>query len=129
MSSSYTTTDTIWPSAITLNPAIKQLVARYYEIADIPDTRAGDRFVAEVFTSNGTIEGPGGHRVTGEPGKAYVASLSTQYTVLTSRLHRQRFETVEKMRGLLFQCAVIVCNGSTSMILLGLTSYSLGRWK
>lgn len=57
---SYITENTIWPSVTELKPEIKNLIRRFYELADLPDPQSGNQYAIEIFTPNGTMKGPFG---------------------------------------------------------------------
>jgi len=55
---SYVTQNTAWPADA--SPAVRQLVARLYELADSPSSDAGPLLASDVFTSDAAWYAPGG---------------------------------------------------------------------
>jgi hypothetical protein len=68
---SYITENTIWPSVTELKPEIKNLIRRFYELADLPDPQSGIQYAIEIFTPDGTMKGPFGPKdvYVGEAGR------------------------------------------------------------
>ncbi|KAK5192764.1 hypothetical protein LTR99_010359 [Exophiala xenobiotica] len=58
-SSSYVTAQTEWPTAVSVKPEVRRLLAHFYHLLDIPDPRIGHRFAEEVFTPDGVMFGMG----------------------------------------------------------------------
>ncbi|KAJ3533983.1 hypothetical protein NM208_g7746 [Fusarium decemcellulare] len=58
---SYVTKDTVWPvPAIDCEVKVKEVIAKFYDLADSKSPDAGPRMASEVFTSNASITTPGG---------------------------------------------------------------------
>ncbi|KAL3464515.1 hypothetical protein BJX64DRAFT_286325 [Aspergillus heterothallicus] len=51
---------TTWPTVVKISPAVRHLIARNYEIADIADPTAGNYLADEILTESGSISAPGG---------------------------------------------------------------------
>ncbi|KAJ0420290.1 hypothetical protein BJY00DRAFT_313229 [Aspergillus carlsbadensis] len=85
MDPSYTTATTVWPTAVAIPPAVQQLIARFYELADLQSPDAGDRFATEVFTPTGVMAAPGGHGFTGE--KEIRNSRKHAWAAVSARRH------------------------------------------
>ncbi|KAL4940601.1 hypothetical protein BDV06DRAFT_223897 [Aspergillus oleicola] len=66
MPGSYTTAGAIWPTAVSVPPEVQQLVARFYELADLADPNAGNRFATEVFVPTGIMAAAGSQGFKGE---------------------------------------------------------------
>ncbi|KAK5459866.1 hypothetical protein LTS15_003995 [Exophiala xenobiotica] len=58
-SSSYVTAQTEWPTAVSVKPEVRRLLAHFYHLLDIPDPSVGHRFAEEVFTPDGVMFGMG----------------------------------------------------------------------
>jgi hypothetical protein len=57
--SSYVTAQTEWPTAVSVKPEVRRLLAHFYHLLDIPDPGIGHRFAEEVFTPDGVMFGMG----------------------------------------------------------------------
>jgi len=79
---SYVTKDTVWPTAVTLDPAVKKLIDLFYSLADDTSPEAGPRMASEVFTKDGKmIAGVGGF--SGQEGRCDASCMSPRHLGLT----------------------------------------------
>ncbi|EXA32091.1 hypothetical protein FOVG_16668 [Fusarium oxysporum f. sp. pisi HDV247] len=81
---SYVTSDTIWPTPA-LNDKIKQLIAMFYQLADIQSSDAGPRMASEVFTEDASMITPAG---TFQGSKNISSSRENVWKGIASREHR-----------------------------------------
>lgn len=50
----YVTKNTLWPTAVEINPSVKELIDLYYSLTDRPDA-TGETFATKVFSADAEI--------------------------------------------------------------------------
>ncbi|KAK1761941.1 hypothetical protein QBC33DRAFT_502148 [Phialemonium atrogriseum] len=80
---SYVTKEATWP-ATTLQKGVKEVIARFYELADSKEPDAGPRIANEVFTKDATLVSVSG---TFQGFSDISASRDKAWVVVNSRQH------------------------------------------
>lgn len=86
---------TVWPAA-TLNNGVKDLITKFYQLADSKQPDAGARMASEVFSKNAILLSPNGTF----QGSSGILCFRANFLSTHSQLSlNQKLQRVEIMRG------------------------------
>lgn len=85
----YVTKDTVWPTAVEIQPSVKELLDLYYSLADRPDG-TGERFAAEVFSADAEISASKSVRGTEGTQKVSILFRNPGANLIPSEIKRYR---------------------------------------